>query len=56
MGDVVQNLYPNRKKETIEPRRGDRLSEKFLATSESIDEYQLGHGVIKIKSIHDEEE
>jgi len=54
MEDVANNLYPNRTKEIIEPRRGDRLTEKFLSTSESIESYQLGHGVIKVKSIHDE--
>ena len=55
MEDVANNLYPNRKKIIIEPRRGDRLTERFLATSESVDTYNLGLEVIKIKSIHDYE-
>lgn len=54
MGDVAKRLYPMRKKIIIEPRRGDRLTEKFLATSESIEKYCLDSSVIKLGSIHDE--
>ena len=53
MGDVASRLYPNRKKIIIEPRRGDRLTEKFLSTSESVGKYNLDNSVIKIDSIHD---
>jgi len=53
MGDLANRLYPERKKNIIEPRRGDRLSEKFIATSESIEKYYLNNSVVKVKSIHD---
>lgn len=53
MGEVANRLYPDRDKNVIAPRRGDRLSEKFLATSESVDSYFLDTKVIKVKNIHD---
>lgn len=53
MGDVVERLYPAREKTIISPRRGDRLTEKFLASSEDIESYHLGTSVIKVKNIHD---
>lgn len=53
MGEVANRLYPDRDKNIIAPRRGDRLSEKFLATSESVDSYFLDTKVIKVKNIHD---
>jgi FlaA1/EpsC-like NDP-sugar epimerase len=53
MKDVADDLYPEREKIIIEPRRGDRMSERFLATSESIKKYHLDNSVIEIKSIHD---
>ena len=53
MGDIAERLYPGRKKEIISPRRGDRLTEKFLATSEDIESYNLGTAIIKVKNIHD---
>jgi len=53
MGDVANRLYPNRKKIIIEPRRGDRLTERFLATAESVYKHYLENGVIQLKSIHD---
>ena len=53
IGDVADRLYPERKKNIILPRRGDRLSEKFLSSSESIEEYFLETQVIKLKNIHD---
>jgi FlaA1/EpsC-like NDP-sugar epimerase len=53
MGDLANRLYPDRKKNIIEPRRGDRLSEKFISTSESVEKYYLNNSVVKVKSIHD---
>lgn len=53
MGDVVKRLYPNREKIIIEPRRGDRLTERFLATSEDVCGYHLNNEVLHLKSIHD---
>lgn len=53
MGDVAERLYPNRGKTIISPRRGDRFTEKFLASSEDIESYHLGTSIIKIKNIHD---
>jgi len=53
MSDVAERLYPDRKINIIAPRRGDRLTEKFLATSESIDSYCLDTEVIKVKNLHD---
>ena len=53
INEVAERLFPNREKNIIEPRRGDRISEKFLASSESIEEYLLNNTVIKVKSIHD---
>lgn len=53
MGDVANDLYPDREKVIIEPRRGDRLTERFLSTSESIKKYHLDNSLIELKSIHD---
>lgn len=53
MKDVAADLYPEREKIIIEPRRGDRLTERFLATSESIKKYHLNNSIIELKSIHD---
>jgi FlaA1/EpsC-like NDP-sugar epimerase len=53
MGDLANRVYPDRKKNIIEPRRGDRLSEKFISTSESVEKYYLNNSVVKVKSIHD---
>ena len=55
MSDVAKRLYPNRKKIIIEPRRGDRLTERFLATSEGQGESLLDGSIIRLTSIHDEE-
>ena len=54
MIDVAERLYPNREKNIINPRRGDRISEKFLSSSENIEKYLLNNTVIKVNSIHDE--
>jgi len=53
MEDVANDLYPDRAKEIIAPRRGDRLTERFMATSERIKKYHLNDGVIELGSIHD---
>ncbi len=53
ISEIAERLFPNREKNIIEPRRGDRISEKFLASSESIEKYLLNNTVIKVKSIHD---
>jgi len=53
MKDVANDLYPKREKIIIEPRRGDRLTERFLSTSESIKKYHLNNSVIELKNIHD---
>ncbi len=53
MGEVAERLYPDRPKKIISPRRGDRLSEKFLSTSESVEAYFLNTKIIKVKNIHD---
>jgi hypothetical protein len=53
MIDVANDLYPNRKKIIIEPRRGDRFTERFLSTSESIKKYYLNNSIIELNNIHD---
>tara|TARA_B100001287_G_scaffold157967_2_gene132779 strand:+ start:105 stop:956 length:852 start_codon:yes stop_codon:yes gene_type:complete len=53
MNEVAKRLYPERKHNIINPRRGDRISEKFLASSESIEKYLFENTVIKVTSIHD---
>lgn len=53
MEDVVNDLHPNRKKEIIAPRRGDRLTERFMSTSERVKQYHLNDSVIELSSIHD---
>lgn len=55
MSNVANRLYPNREKTIIEPRRGDRLTERFLATSESQNKSILNNSIIQLTSIHDEE-
>ena len=53
IGDVADRLYPDRKKNIILPRRGDRLTEKFLSSAESIESYFLDTEIIKVKNLHD---
>jgi len=53
MKDVAEDLYPQREKIIIEPRREDRLTERFMSTSESIKKYHLNNSIIELKSIHD---
>jgi FlaA1/EpsC-like NDP-sugar epimerase len=53
MTDIANSLYEDRDKIIIEPRRGDRIEEKFLSTNENIEKYLLNESVIKIKNTHD---
>lgn len=53
MNEIAERLYPGRKQKIINPRRGDRISEKFLASSESVEKYLFENTVIKVKNIHD---
>lgn len=53
MEDVANDLYPEREKQIIAPRRGDRLTERFMSTSERIKKYHLNDSVIELGSIHD---
>jgi FlaA1/EpsC-like NDP-sugar epimerase len=53
MGDIANDLFPNREKFIIEPRRGDRLAERFMSTSESIKQYHLNNSIIELRSVHD---
>jgi hypothetical protein len=53
MGDVALALYPERKKDFIARRRGDRKNEIFLATSENETELLLKDSVINIIGDHD---
>ena len=53
MGDVAQALYPDREKNFISRRRGDRKNEIFLATSENETELLLDDSVINIIGDHD---
>ena len=52
MNDVAEP-YIQTEEEHNKPRRGDRISEKFLASSENIEKYLLENTVIKVNSIHD---
>ena len=56
MGDIVKDLYPDREINEITPRRGDRLTEKFVASSESVESLHLNDSIAKIVSIHDYKE
>ena len=40
-------------KTIIQPRRGDRVEEKFLSSNESIEKYIFNDSIIKIKNTHD---
>lgn len=53
MEDVANSLYPDREKTIISPRRGDRLTERFMATSEKIKKYYLNNSIIELCNIHD---
>jgi FlaA1/EpsC-like NDP-sugar epimerase len=53
MTDIANVLYENRDKNIIQPRRGDRVEEKFLSTNENIEKYIYNESIIKIKNTHD---
>lgn len=51
--NIADKIYPDREKNIIEPRLGDRLIELEKSSSEFFDKYFLNNSVIKIKSFHD---
>jgi UDP-N-acetylglucosamine 4,6-dehydratase len=53
MIDVANACYPERPKRLINQRRGDRLTEIWLATNETISEYLFEDSIIKVSSTHD---
>ena len=53
MIDIANALYSDREKIIIQPRRGDRVEEKFLSTNENIEKYVFSESIIKIKNTHD---
>lgn len=53
MTDIAKSLYSEREKIIIQPRRGDRVEEKFLSTNENIEKYVFNETIIKIKNTHD---
>jgi FlaA1/EpsC-like NDP-sugar epimerase len=53
MTDIANALYSKRSKTIIQPRRGDRIEEKFLSTNENIEKYVYNESIIKIKNSHD---
>jgi FlaA1/EpsC-like NDP-sugar epimerase len=53
MIDLVNKCYTDKKSNLMPPRRGDRVSEVFLATNEIISEYLFDDSVIKVVSTHD---
>ncbi len=53
MGDIASALYPERERDIISRRRGDRKDEIFLATSEKETLNLLDNSVVKIIGDHD---
>lgn len=53
MADIAQVCYPTRNKKIIPPRRGDRVTEVFLATNESIEMVLENGSIIKVYCTHD---
>lgn len=53
MKDIAQICYPNKDKEIIKPRRGDRITEVFLATNENIEMVLENESIIKVYCTHD---
>lgn len=56
MKDIVDALYPNRKKEKVNRRRGDRLDERFMSTAEQIEKIVCDESVCKIANVHDKQQ
>jgi hypothetical protein len=52
MQDVAEALYPSRVKETIMPRRGDRVSERLFSTAESMTKMDFD-SIHRLSNIHD---
>lgn len=53
MKDIANICYPNIDKEIIPPRRGDRITEVFLATNETIEKVLENGSLIKVNCTHD---
>lgn len=53
MEDVANALYPTREKQIIAPRRGDRMTERFMSSSERVKKYHLNDSIVELISIHD---
>ncbi len=53
MGDIADRLYPDREKEEMAPRTGDRLIELFKSTAETKIQKTLDNSVLKLISVHD---
>lgn len=53
MKDIAQICHPTRDKEIISPRRGDRTTELFLATNESVEKVLENGSLIKVVCRHD---
>ncbi len=53
MSDVATALYPDRVRLPMQRRRGDRISERFLGTSERPGEVLLEGSVIRLENDHD---
>lgn len=53
MSEIAQICYPKRNKKIVSPRRGDRITEVFLATNESIEMVLENGSIIKVYCTHD---
>jgi FlaA1/EpsC-like NDP-sugar epimerase len=53
MKDVAAALYPDRVRVPMPRRRGDRISEKFLGSSERVGAALLNDSVLRIENDHD---
>ncbi len=53
MKDISEICYPNKNKNIIPPRRGDRITEVFLASNENIELYLENKSIIKVSCTHD---
>jgi nucleoside-diphosphate-sugar epimerase len=52
MEEIAERLYPNRKKEKMKPRTGDRLIEIFKSTSEECN-LIFNESILNVVSVHD---
>lgn len=53
MKDVAASLYPDRVRLPMQRRRGDRISERFLGTSERTADVLLAGSVVRVENDHD---